>query len=1297
MATRLEPMNASQHHSKVKVTIELGARTFVAGQDITGRVSLETRADHGLGLSVIQIELIAVQELMSRDHSASSTFLHSRRLFQGPGLPPSNALPQGYWPARKGTTTFLFRFPVPLDAPSTINFGNGLAKVTYRLKATVGVTWKHEKKVVTDLRDAEVVECGLPQLAPEGTVAVGENGKIWMQGRLVGGIGIAGHPTCVELSVRNQTAKKASGLSLSLVRRLHLPAAAMPAGKGAPFQLSDTLITVPFKGPEYQISPGGEGVANLVFEIPRAARGVRGGQRQSAEGQLSAAEGASWDLTSGRLTDALFEVRCIVEIKLSLGIGSKDLLLDLPLNIMHPIAVPEVAAPQPQLPYPLEAPRAPYMGEQQYSGQSSPVFYSTPPPGTSPVPHAHQLPYPPQHPAMSPQPQWNPYFQAAPTAQYYYPPPPDVWGGHPQQRQMMMNMPPQQQPPRPSSADSYVMPPLPHAHAQSHAMVASPPPLPPSGLPQPASGSGRPPLLPVASGLPTQAALALAPAPAWVLSNEAPAPAAPAPSHPPIAGGAAAAIAAVAAAAAESEEGKGSRASRIAQNLHQSSRNRSASPTSRRFAHTRTQMQIAIPPPPSQQSLLVQPPVLSPRPILSPKRSLANMAVAVAVDSAEGGGGGGGRMVVGTLRSDNVTALEQMAEQQELKEADVAQDKTLPSPPVPTGKPAAAAAVPRVTDIFGVLSAPSSKQATIRIGAPTTTAATATATLKVPNRSSGFVKPAGGLDALERRLLADVGTTKVQARVAEAESESVLRGLAAGREGTQEEGEGEELTVEELLALTGGRERALDRRRRRGSTTVKAEPIPDTVVMSAVRPHGSEAVGAGVGVTASQERKRREQEDPQRKAAERVREEEAAGLRRAAKGRVANWLSDVGPEPVAVARQDTIREEATSRIGVGTRRLEVAPAELEALRSDGVGLGYGLGLGAPPPQQEGRVRKMSVSSTRSTGEIHKEVGTTLGAAAVDDGYRTRRVSLPPPTHSEDAVDVYKNIGADKKPRPTSLVPSRSFDTSQPTPNLGVARPTAAAAQAPMLGLPQVKNYDVRSARGGRGGKVTSVAALWAAASKGGGGGDADQTPAKLLQSPKPKTDASPFRNAPTAGPAPKLDLPLRTPPFAVSPTSPSPRNAPSIASKPAPPPVAAKPNPLIGDRRPPPIPASASQPGPSKPPASTKPTTARMIKSSSVPASLSPSLAKPTLSTTASLARPVVMSPAGLRSQTMLQPVSTVSDLVPAPAPKAVRAIAQLKEIQSAEAPAVKSAQEMQFGKARLKELIQKYQDGGRA
>jgi hypothetical protein len=76
----------------------------------------------------------------------------------------------------------------------------------------------------------------------------------------------------------------------------------------APLQISDTLTTVAFSGPEYVIPPGAEGVASLVFDVPKHARGVKGGTREGAEGE-------------DRLTEALFEVRCNVGIKIAMGIG----------------------------------------------------------------------------------------------------------------------------------------------------------------------------------------------------------------------------------------------------------------------------------------------------------------------------------------------------------------------------------------------------------------------------------------------------------------------------------------------------------------------------------------------------------------------------------------------------------------------------------------------------------------------------------------------------------------------------------------------------------------------------------------------------------------------------------------------------------------------------------------------------------------------------------------------------------------------------------------------------------------
>ncbi|KAF8800828.1 hypothetical protein BYT27DRAFT_7199290, partial [Phlegmacium glaucopus] len=85
-------MNSSPYHSKVKITTTLSDPTFVAGNFVSGRMDMECRADRGLGIGILMVELFAIQELSSRDHSATSTFLHSRRLFQGSGQPPSNAV-----------------------------------------------------------------------------------------------------------------------------------------------------------------------------------------------------------------------------------------------------------------------------------------------------------------------------------------------------------------------------------------------------------------------------------------------------------------------------------------------------------------------------------------------------------------------------------------------------------------------------------------------------------------------------------------------------------------------------------------------------------------------------------------------------------------------------------------------------------------------------------------------------------------------------------------------------------------------------------------------------------------------------------------------------------------------------------------------------------------------------------------------------------------------------------------------------------------------------------------------------
>lgn len=76
--------------------------------------------------------------------------------------------------------------------------------------------WKGEKKLVTDKKPIDVVEQfweDFNRVDPDGVV-VGESGKIWMQGKVIGGFIVAGQPACIELQVKNHSKKKVLGCSL---------------------------------------------------------------------------------------------------------------------------------------------------------------------------------------------------------------------------------------------------------------------------------------------------------------------------------------------------------------------------------------------------------------------------------------------------------------------------------------------------------------------------------------------------------------------------------------------------------------------------------------------------------------------------------------------------------------------------------------------------------------------------------------------------------------------------------------------------------------------------------------------------------------------------------------------------------------------------------------------------------------------------------------------------------------------------------------------------------------------------
>ncbi|KAI5119446.1 hypothetical protein M0805_008385 [Coniferiporia weirii] len=1072
---RPEPMNATPHHSKVKVSLSFSEPLFVAGENVTGKMELECRAERGLGINVIKVELFAIQDLTSRDHSATSTFLHLTRYFQGAGLPPSNAvfldplpesdpLPADHYPARKGTTTFFFRFPLPRSSPASINFCNGLARLKYEVRASVGISWRGERRYVMERRDITVAEALGRPTNPSGDeqIVVGENGKIWMQGRILNPYVVAGHNACVELFVRNHSMKSASGLDLTLMRRLHLPIAAQI--DNAP-QISDTLLSMPFRGEDYVVHPGTEGIANLVFSVPNNAFGVRAGRLDTGEGDYGP-----------RRMDSLFFVQCSIQIELGGGFGGKKVILELPVTVVHPAAMkiystPEQFAvlPTPLVPAISPPPFSPWLYATQATFEELSPNYMSPP--ISPFP-SHPLsprPLPPAQPAHE---------------QYYYNPPPPVIA--------------RAYPARPSSADPLATQQLPNLPGQTY-QVASEPHINPV-----------------------------------VFADQQ--------QFDDIS------------AAAEGEPGKGQRASRIAAHLRTTSRHRSVSPQSHRFpeapvaATTATGSPLFI----SQSNQIAKlstdfandintidrgldavPGLLSPRPILGHKHSFS-------VDN-------------GTVKSERVVDLERMAAKEAAgTEKDKDRDKTLPRrpsnsedrvPDTPT--------LPREPILMPLNSRPKSS---------------------LQNR-------AGGLEALERKLLEQVGTRKPEPE-RRVDVRSVLPNpitIPPSSDPRIIDPNDSAISSLALGAAGGPLEWS-------PPTTEVAEKLPPSQPESYLQDGGKSNGRA-----------------PREKVKERDKRTEVHQLRKAATGRIAAWLGGIDPAAPPMLSESVVMSSPKT------------PVEETALPVD--------------PDHHPLPHLPSVTSSVAAHDV-----------PADDAIPTRSSGFV--LHATtDLSNSLEQVYADHIDRPQTVRPTQPNSSLElSTPNHTNISPVKPVLQR-FAGLsvnpqPSGVKYDVRSARGGRGGKVTSVAALWAS-----------------LTSQQDTSVHTPrlYEKAEAPGPAfgkPQLPpLPDRT----------------SVPSK-SPPHVRKSPEVTLNatdltNRR------------------------AKMSKASSIPAVLSSSHAIPVLSSTASLARPIQAShPKYLHPRASANTASM--ELPPSNAPRVVS--------HAPKSPPRDPA----FGQAKLKDLIKKYQQG---
>lgn len=1169
LQSRPVPMNASPHHSKVKVSLTLSDPVFVAGNNISGKMEVECRGDgeFGLGIGLIVVELFAIQEITSRDHSGTSTFIHSRRMFQGPGLPPSNAiqsdfdfppgespLPAHYYPARRGLTTFFFRFPLPSSSPASISFGP--AQIRYEIRAGVGVAWRGEKRLVTDHQDINVVEyCDIraPSKRPQGFAAA-EGGNIWAQAFVTNGPIVAGEVACVELQLKNHSLNWTSGVTLTLSRELRL---SLPYVDKEEFKLIETVTEVEFRGHEYMVPPGIEGVANLVINIPRSSRGSRGGARVGE---------------NGNTTDCLFEVCCSLKLRIDMPIGSEPVIIIIPLIIHHHLAVLKAHASPYAIPAALSQP---------YASPPTHAYPLSPPPGASYVdPHFSPHQYDPLHTYWPPPSLIADYrpFTPAFSEQYY---PRELFSSNPHfQHHTLL-------PPRPASAEPH--PQMPYYD---------------TSLP---------------SGLPASTAHLLLPHPP--ITYFPPQAAEGSPQH-----------------LTDSEEGKGTRASRISQTLRLSSRHRSVSPLSHRFPLSQPSAQHvspghphpsaiqipALPNPHDSQSVLH-----SPRPIPSPKQSYSGPSP----------------------RSENVCALERMADEVGRNSGDLSADlpkcvgnvdwnvdKTLPSPPVPSGKRPlrvqqyVQAAFPDT--IASSCSAPKPELGPSSPPPPTPPLAAITpikfprAPTELSGLSTKYAKGApqeSGLDALERRLLAEVGTRRQDVGELRPDVRSAVQPItipASGAPAGVNDSAISSLTLADRDAFVRGdedeREQEQDhdsdeRTQHRGGRHSQSD---DEREVRTQRGRG-------------RAKSKHSDEDDERRAArkrerKRGKEGDVRKLRSEVKGRIAAWLGEIDTSPPLVDNSLSTMSPTASHFVSITNDEPFAPPPEALLPSPGDqelgGISFNDDVSAAPnPRSSGFVtistleaagtRRSTVPAAENMHSSPDAEKKTLAAVTLAPGPILRRMSAG---QSTIATPIGSLLSAPLAGPKTPDI-ARADPISTITPHLLSHRHPRHSPQP--LG-PEVK-YDVRSARGGKGGRVTEVASLWAAKA------DATQTQAKHNGASQPVK--KPVNHG--------GKLPIK------SPLSTSQTHGPGDTSR---------------EGR------------------------GKATKATTVPAVISSSHAVPMLSSTASLARasPNPRTPASRPLPPMIsETISDLKSVVKTPIPRVTRTPGDLG-----------------FGQARLRDLIKKYQ-----
>ncbi|TPX38614.1 hypothetical protein SeMB42_g00942 [Synchytrium endobioticum] len=307
---------------RLRITVLLDATIFVAGGTIHGRLELTCSTSRSIRLGLIEVQLQGYEEINDRDLAATQSFLSSNIVFQGDNRPPSTAVrgpkQDGFWVANKGKTTFPFAFRLPPDAPSSFDFQT-LASLKYvvtgvvhyeeagaietMLKSKNAFVVEHWKTTHPNLVDVVVTDEAV------GQVFLGGTGQVTLQGAIHKCFYQSGSDVYVEARVKNETRRRVQGVKVQLMRKLVMLQHATKRGPYDTKVIAEPVADAVFREKVNIYDPGEDRSNMLHVHIPPYVRTVS--------------------------NTALAEVAVSVQVILSTGILSKDIMIELPIDVCH--------------------------------------------------------------------------------------------------------------------------------------------------------------------------------------------------------------------------------------------------------------------------------------------------------------------------------------------------------------------------------------------------------------------------------------------------------------------------------------------------------------------------------------------------------------------------------------------------------------------------------------------------------------------------------------------------------------------------------------------------------------------------------------------------------------------------------------------------------------------------------------------------------------------------------------------------------------------------------------------------